>query len=323
MKIKLMVGLLGVLLLSFGAAYGQDYAFSLDHVDGLDEGELKTGEPIVFYIRWTMPGGADTTCIVGASNGFRVYSDDGAVWDSLATVPYFDMEVTYDWVVFYDGWDGPVLNMNDNIFVKAYGVAGGAAGSGADTVGFGGNAKQLISTQKPGVQPGFDEVVFTITTQLDAEQAGKELCLDSCFYPPANEWLWSSDTGTAEPGSTGDIFPAWDGPHCFTVSGGSAVTERDPGVPATFALSQNYPNPFNPVTTMNFDLPVKARVTITIYNVLGQRIRTLVDQDLAAGRYTEEWNGSGDDGTKVASGIYFYKIEAGSFVATKKMMLLK
>ena len=320
MKIKLMVGLLGALLLSFGAAYGQDYAFSLDHVDGLDvSDELQTGVPIVFYIRWTMPGGADTTCIVGAFNGFRVYSDDGAVWEPLTWVPYFDDEITFEWVVYYDGWDGPVLNFNDNIFVNPYSVTG----SGADTVGFGGNSKQLIPAQKPGVQPGFDEVVYTITTQVDAAQAGKTLCLDSCYYPPANEWLWSSDTGTTEPGSTGDVLPTWDGPHCFTISGGSAVTERDPGVPTTFALSQNYPNPFNPVTTMNFDLPVKAHVTITIFNVLGQRIRTLVDQDLAAGRYTEEWNGSGDDGTKVASGIYFYKIEAGSFVATKKMMLLK
>ena len=94
-------------------------------------------------------------------------------------------------------------------------------------------------------------------------------------------------------------------------------------LPVKFDLAQNYPNPFNPVTTINFDLPVKAHTTLSVFNVLGQTVTTLIDEDLPAGFYNQEWNGTTDGGSKVASGIYFYRLSAGEKVMTKKMMLLK
>jgi len=89
-------------------------------------------------------------------------------------------------------------------------------------------------------------------------------------------------------------------------------------VPATFGLSQNYPNPFNPSTNFSYDLPEAADVNLTVYNILGQRVRTLVDQKMEAGTHTVAW-----DASQYASGVYFYRITAGSFTATKKMLLLK
>ncbi|MCD6248900.1 MAG: T9SS type A sorting domain-containing protein [candidate division Zixibacteria bacterium] len=94
-------------------------------------------------------------------------------------------------------------------------------------------------------------------------------------------------------------------------------------LPTKFELNQNYPNPFNPVTVIKFDLPKKAHTTLTIFNVLGQRVTTLVDEDLAPNFYEIEWNGTTDAGNQVASGIYFYRLSAGENVTTKKMMLLK
>ena len=95
-------------------------------------------------------------------------------------------------------------------------------------------------------------------------------------------------------------------------------------LPVKFDLNQNYPNPFNPVTKINFDLPERAHTTLSIFNVLGQRVATLVDEDLAAGHYNKfEWGGTTDAGNQVASGIYFYRLSAGERVMTKKMMLLK
>jgi len=94
-------------------------------------------------------------------------------------------------------------------------------------------------------------------------------------------------------------------------------------VPATFALSQNYPNPFNPDTYINYQLPEDCQVTITIYNTLGQKIRTLTDDVKSAGYYTALWNGRDDENQAVASGIFFYRISAGDFQCTKKMLLLK
>ena len=94
-------------------------------------------------------------------------------------------------------------------------------------------------------------------------------------------------------------------------------------LPSDFVLSQNYPNPFNPTTQIAFDLPTKSHVALTVYNVLGQRVITLVNEKLAAGKYVADWNGRSSGGNEVASGIYFYRLHTEQFTQTKKMVLLK
>jgi len=90
------------------------------------------------------------------------------------------------------------------------------------------------------------------------------------------------------------------------------------GLPESYALSQNYPNPFNPSTEINFDLPVASKVSLVIYNVLGQEVETLVNKDMEAGSHTVTW-----DASNYSSGVYFYRISAEKFSETKKMMMLK
>ncbi len=94
-------------------------------------------------------------------------------------------------------------------------------------------------------------------------------------------------------------------------------------IPEVFSLSQNYPNPFNPVTTMGFGLPEDGHVSIRIYNIRGQQIRTLLDEDLTAGYRFVIWNSQNDVGHKVPSGIYLTVMESGSFREVKKMVMLK
>ncbi len=89
-------------------------------------------------------------------------------------------------------------------------------------------------------------------------------------------------------------------------------------LPTEYALSQNYPNPFNPSTTISFALPEANHVRLDIYNVLGQQVETLLDRNMSAGQHEIEWN----TGT-AASGVYFYRLTAGTFSETKKMMFLK
>jgi flagellar hook assembly protein FlgD len=93
--------------------------------------------------------------------------------------------------------------------------------------------------------------------------------------------------------------------------------------PTEFALLQNFPNPFNPETTIQYNLSESADVTLQIYNVVGQVVRTLVAERQAAGRYRVQWSGSDDRGVPVSSGIYFYKVSAGKFQDVRKLMLLK
>jgi hypothetical protein len=102
----------------------------------------------------------------------------------------------------------------------------------------------------------------------------------------------------------------------------------DGQLPADFALSQNYPNPFNPTTSIKYALPVDSRVTMDLYNVLGQRVRTLTNDNLAAGYHVAEWDGTGNAGQQLASGVYFLQMSAKgvngkSFNEIRKLIMLK
>ena len=90
----------------------------------------------------------------------------------------------------------------------------------------------------------------------------------------------------------------------------------------SFRLFQNYPNPFNPATSIPYYLPVGGEVRLEIFNVLGQKIRTLVDQRQPAGNYTVRWDGTADNGQKAPGGMYFYRLKVGNYIAVKKMLLL-
>jgi probable HAF family extracellular repeat protein len=94
-------------------------------------------------------------------------------------------------------------------------------------------------------------------------------------------------------------------------------------LPQRFELRQNYPNPFNPVTTIEYSIPSRALVTIEIFNMLGQRVRTMVNETKSVGSYRTEWNGLDDTGKPVSTGVYLYRFQAGDVVQTKKMLLLK
>jgi hypothetical protein len=94
-------------------------------------------------------------------------------------------------------------------------------------------------------------------------------------------------------------------------------------VPSVFALKQNYPNPFNPSTTILYDVPEDTKLNLTIYNLLGQKVKALYSGNQLAGTYRTIWNGTNDREQTVASGIYFYRLETQSFVKTQKMLLIK
>jgi photosystem II stability/assembly factor-like uncharacterized protein len=94
-------------------------------------------------------------------------------------------------------------------------------------------------------------------------------------------------------------------------------------LPTVYSLSQNYPNPFNPSTTIKFQIPKQERVVLEIYNSLGEKVATLVDEIKDAGFYQSTWNGINNNNNLVSSGVYIYRIIAGDFVVSKKMMYLK
>ena len=119
--------------------------------------------------------------------------------------------------------------------------------------------------------------------------------------------------GTGESGVNMGAF----GVGCEALS-----TDKDV-IPLKYLLHQNYPNPFNPVTTLRYNLPENALVNITIYDMMGRQISTLVSSLQSAGYKSIQWNGTNDAGQPVSAGVYLYKIQAGDYNQTKKMVLLK
>ena len=94
-------------------------------------------------------------------------------------------------------------------------------------------------------------------------------------------------------------------------------------LPTEYAIHQNYPNPFNPITTLRYDLPENSLVKITVYDMLGREVKTLINQTQDAGYRSVIWNATNDYGKPVSAGIYIYQIQAGEYNSTKKMVLLK
>jgi 1,4-alpha-glucan branching enzyme len=145
---------------------------------------------------------------------------------------------------------------------------------------------------------------------------------------------------------SGDWYNIWD-QSVFTVSGDTVPsitmpaytaivyankpdsillpvnTAINPDIPKSYSLRQNYPNPFNPATNIEFQLPRSSVVGITIYDILGQRVRTLANQQFGAGTYLLKWDGKSDSGVSVGSGIYIIQMQAGDYVKNRRMVLLK
>jgi len=115
-----------------------------------------------------------------------------------------------------------------------------------------------------------------------------------------------------------------DAVHLYDMRGViTDIHERPDNLPLTFSLSQNYPNPFNPATSIEYTIPVRSHVRLSIFNILGREVTTLVDGERPAGAYVVEWDGRNQGGNSVATGVYFYRLVAEDFVETKKMILLK
>ncbi len=121
------------------------------------------------------------------------------------------------------------------------------------------------------------------------------------------------------PSSNIDLIAAWIDEGALE----ELNIKNNKALPERFTLHQNYPNPFNPVTNFDYDLPEDAMVNITVFDMMGKVVRTLVNDQQSAGYKTLQWNAMSNSGQPVSSGLYIYTIQAGEFSKTRKMILLK
>jgi hypothetical protein len=164
------------------------------------------------------------------------------------------------------------------------------------------------------------EIIGSSTTDYVAPGDSVEVGVRTLVPADAEDGDSDDMTLTATSAMDGTVF---DSEVVTTTVTGSAAGEWEGIVPGVFKLFQNYPNPFNPTTRIEFTLEQASEVRLEVYNVLGQKIRTLLEGYFPNGSHEAEWDGMTESGAKVSSGIYFYRLSTNEFSRTRKMMLMK
>jgi len=268
--------------------------------------DLSTGEPTTWS--WDFGDGIGTST---EQNPSYTYNDIGTYTVSLTATNSYgsDTEIKTDYITVTE--PGQTMHVHDIVVGRKI---AGPNNSGTCTVTIYDQSNQPVSdatvyvTATGPTGGDYDDITAADGT-VDFET--------SKVKNPSGEWCFevtnvTHATLTYDPGSNNVTKACESGP---VYKSSDPVAQL---VPHEFSLHQNYPNPFNPTTEIAFALPEAAHVTLEIYNVLGQRVATLVDGFREAGTYTVNW-----DASSKTSGIYLYRLQAGESVETKKMLLLK
>jgi len=164
-------------------------------------------------------------------------------------------------------------------------------------------SKNVVGQEfKFGIYGGDNESGFGLNHIENVDDSGPEAVFDIQF-------------GSINP----NRYDAWDFDNRKPIATGVASD----AIPYTYSLEQNYPNPFNPETSLSYSLAKPGKVNLVVYNIMGQKVKTLVDKERIAGKYTITWDGRNDHNKLVSTGVYFYKIKAGDFSQIKKMLFVK
>jgi hypothetical protein len=234
--------------------------------------------------------------------------------------------VTWTWVTQTVGWGtgkyitsvtGSRIDPPATVFDLTAGIL--VLESGLPTkIGMGGGVMN-----SPGMAAGALEHILSVHIDTDVQDTmPHQLCVDvnAIIGPFSYSFI---DYGGNEMSMT-FLDANSDGVWCFPVkTPPGAVDGTNPNVPATYSLGQNFPNPFNPTTVIAYGMERKGKIDISIFNVLGQHVKTLVDGEAEAGVHQAVWDGTDQNGAAVASGVYFYKMTTEKYVETRKMALMR
>jgi len=282
MRFKIFLTSLFLMLFAFGLANGQ--SLLLDHVDGLYATDtIPVNQEVTFYIRII----GDNVSHDGIANGFRVYSPDGATWNTTVadTLPL-------GWPVMF-----PLVFAINKFSID---------GQGADTAGYGG-AKLFTG----GLPANFNEVSYKITIgPIDASYHGKTIVLDSSFYRPTGTWKWAGP----------DVFPAWGGPYAFKIFDPNAAPEASLAITPSvlnFTVEENGALP----PAQNFTVSETGGQNIA-YNV-SESITWLDLNTLGTDGMTPDIIGAGVNTSNITPGLYTGYIEITSAVANNSPQMVE
>jgi len=270
----------------------------------------------------------------------QIYSQDIRINELVASNSIFTDEDgdTPDWIEIYNNSLNPI-NMGDyyltddsHIFTISDGVVIESGGylvlcrDSSDFSQFFPNVENYIGEVDFGFSNGgellrlmdnddgiVDYVSYDDSAPWPLEPDGEGMTLE-LLNPylnnnDAENWV-SSDVALGTPGQQNSSYDALS-------------NDIDEIIPSVFALHQNYPNPFNPTTSIEYDLPNDSYTVVTVFDVMGKHVKTLVEKNQSAGFKTIRWDAKNDEGESVAAGMYIYQIKSGVNIASKKMILLR
>lgn len=314
------------------------------------EGTVRYGDSIIVHAGWNMIGSisvpVDTSVVTSVPPGLQaslVYGYSGGYFPTDRILPGYGywMKSDGDGVLVLSGF--PAANrphvQSASVVIPDVGSLTFTDAKGeTQTLYFAGREAAYMPLSffemPPPPPSGVMDVRFASGHLLAVEDSGDghdlPISLVGSAYP-----LTVVVAGTVVPGAVlleGDVeHTLHAGLSLLLTRPGSSITLRFSSLselPAEFALWQNYPNPFNPVTSIRFALPVESNVRVEIFNLVGQRVQTLLREDRKAGYHTLQWDGTGDNGTNVASGVYFLRLTAdgvngAGFSAVRKIVLVR
>jgi hypothetical protein len=279
----------------------------------------------------------------GGNWDLKKSTNGGATWATWATVPTTASGGWNNGMFWYDAnnvwfgtnaaflmyssnagvnWSQQTTPTTDQYFVWFNSLTNGMSGSDANTFGTTNGGTSWTSITPPPFTTIYGGLCGSGSQFWACPQAL------TIYYTSNNGANWTLQFTSTTAGVIYDMSRARTGSVIFAVKSNGTICRYGPSLtgitpignitPAQYNLSQNYPNPFNPTTKIDFSLPKSGMVTLKVYNILGQEVNTLINEVKSAGTYSVDFNG-----TKFASGIYFYTIKSGDFTATKRMTLIK
>ena len=282
------------------------------------------GSDLDFYIEFSytnrdLPNAFEINIVTDdypAETSWSLYTSSGGYIDGIVTGELTTAGLSYSWDIqlddgdyvftIYDAWgDGICCNYGSGLYNLSLNgdiIASGGQFGASESVEFSAGSEWISFEPSSGIVAADGSTDITLTVDASALSTG---------YYNAFIYVMSNDP------DDGSVFI----PLGLTVTGMGSQDEAL--LPKEFALHQNYPNPFNPTTSVRYDLPDNENVTIIIYDMLGRQVKQLVDSYQEAGFKSIIWNATNDFGKPAANGVYLYKIQAGDFIQTKKMVLLK
>jgi len=228
-------------------------------------------------------------------------TDNGESWEQINF--FSDTQ----WIVTF------ISSLSGNIFLGTQEQWHGGFGGIFKSIDFGINWTYSRQTNVSYLLVDYNDFVYAVTGGvIHSRNSGID-------WESFNEGLPVGNGGILAINSTGQLFLTMDFEGIYkTIESTTDIESKTENLPEEFALSQNYPNPFNPSTTIKYQLPHSEKVTLKVYDILGEEIRTLLDEEKSAGSYEVTF-----DSSELTSGVYFYSLQSGSFIDTKKMTIIK